>query len=513
MNQVASFEELLIEMPSLERLQRLVGVVQDIFECGAVALLKLEGDALKPIAAKGLVAEALGRKFIISQHPRLNALANSTSALRFPSDSPLPDPYDGLLSSQPGTALPVHDCMGIHLNYHNECWGLLTLDSLTPGTFNSELLTKLERYRLFIEAIIRLCILEDELINIKSAQISFKNNLEHTYEHDLDIVGSSAEIKQILNELEIIAPSDLPVLLMGETGVGKEIFAYFLHSKSNRSHKPLVYVNCAALTDDTAESELFGHIQGAFTGATSNRTGRIESAHLGTVFLDEIGVLSLPIQTKILHLLQTGELERLGSDHSTKVDIRFITATNRNLKEQVIKGEFRADLLHRLSVYPVPIPPLRERKQDITLLTGYFLELNRARLGVRSLRLSDDAEHALLSYPWHGNMRELEHAIRRAALKALSAGAKPDEIITLDSRALDLQLPTKFDTQFLTVDNNQSLFDAVQGMAMKEAVKAFQKELILKELQRQKGSWSATARAFKLDPSNLHKLAVKIGIK
>lgn len=513
MNHLSHFEDLFKEMPSTERLNRLVSSLQDIFQCGAVALLKLEGNALRTIAAKGLVAEALGRKFIISQHPRLNALANSTGALRFPANSPLPDPYDGLLSSQPGTALPVHDCMGIHLCHQKKCWGLLTLDSLESGVFNSETLAQLERYRPFIEAIIRLCIVEDELATIQNAQIHIKSNLEHTFEHDLDIVGSSAEIKRVLKELEIIAPSDLPVLLMGETGVGKEIFAYYLHSKSNRSHKPLIYVNCAALTDETAESELFGHIQGAFTAAGTHRTGKIESAHLGTVFLDEIGVLSLPIQTKLLRLLQTGELERLGSDGSTKVDVRFITATNRNLKEQVIKGEFRADLFHRISVYPIPIPPLRERPQDIPLLTGYFLELNRARLGIRSLRLSDDAEYALLTYPWPGNMRELEHAIRRAAIKTISAGAKQDEIITLDSRALDLQLPNQFASQFLTVDNDHSLFEAVEGMAMKDAVKSFQKALILKELQKNKGSWSATARAFKLDPSNLHKLAVKIGIK
>lgn len=513
MNSLMPFEELFKEMPSLVRLQRLVDVVQETFQSGAVALLKLENDSLKPITAKGLVAEALGRKFTISQHPRLSALMNSSGALRFPLDSPLPDPYDGLIADQPGTALPVHDCMGIQLNLKNKCWGLLTLDSLTPGTFNAQSLEKLERYRPIIEAIIRLSIAEEEMVSLQKDQFNFANNLEHTYEHDLDIVGSSDEIKQILKELEIIAPSELPVLLLGETGVGKDIFAHFLHRKSKRSHNPLIYVNCATLTADTADSELFGHIKGAFSGAVADRKGRIEGAHLGTIFLDEIGLLSLPIQAKILRLLQTGELERLGSNKSIKVDIRFITATNRNLKKLVVKGDFRADLFHRLSVYPIPIPPLRERPQDISLLTGYFLELNRSRLGVRSLRLSEDAETALLSYPWPGNIRELEHAIRRAAVKTLSAGAKPEDIITLDSRSLDLQLPNQFASQFLTVDNDQSLFTAVEGMAMKDAVKSFQKALILKELENNEGSWSATARALKLDPSNLHKLAVKIGLK
>lgn len=513
MKPLSRFDELFNEMPSAERLDGLVGVIQTLFQCGAVALLKCDGDALKPVAAKGLVAETLGRKFIINQHPRLRALANSTGALRFPADSPLPDPYDGLLSSQPGTALPVHDCMGIQLNLQGKCWGLITLDSLSPGTFNADSLTELERHRPVIEALIRLSCIEDTLTTIQNAQVQLKDQIERDHAHELDILGNSAPIKNILNELEVIAPSDLPVLLMGEVGLGKEVFAYFIHNQSKRSQQPLVYVNCTTLTDSNAESELFGHIEGAFAGAHSSRKGRIESAHLGTVFLDEVGALSLPIQAKLLRLLHTGLLERTGSNDSIEVDTRIITATNRNLKEQVLKGDFRADLFHSISVYPVPIPPLRERKQDISLLAGYFLELNRTRLGVRSLRLSEEASEALLSYPWPGNMRELEHAIRRAAIKTISAGAKAEDIITLDSRALDLQLPSQFNSQFLTIDNDQSLFDAVQGMPMKDAVKSFQKALILKELQRNKQSWSATARAFSLDPSNLHKLAVKLGIK
>lgn len=509
MNSIFSFESLFKEMPPTERFERLVDIIQSIFQCGAVALLKFEGSALKPVATKGLVNEVMGRKFIINQHPRLNALTTSPTALRFPLGSPLPDPYDGLLLNQPGTALPVHDCMGMQLRVDDKCWGLLTLDSLMLGAFNSELLEKLEGYRPTIEAVIRFSTLESEIQTLRSAQNRFKNNEPYIDRYDLDVIGNSDKIQQVLKELEAIATSDLPVLILGEAGVRKETFASFLHRKSSRSHQPITYVNCAALTENMIESELFGHVNGAFVGANTDRIGKFEAAHLGTLYLDEVGVLPLSVQATLLQFLQTGELHRLGSNESFKTDIRLITATNRNLKDLVVKGQFRADLFHRLSVYPVPIPPLREREQDIQLITGHFLELNRARLGVRSLRLSADAEAALLAYSWPGNTRELEHAISRAAIKALSAGANPEDIITLESRALDLQLPNQQPTK----QDDYSLFEAVHGLAMKDAVKEFQKVLILKELQQQEGSWSATAKALTLDPSNLHKLAVKIGIK
>ena len=180
-----------------------------------------------------------------------------------------------------------------------------------------------------------------------------------------------------------------------------------------------MHVNCAALPEALAESELFGHVRGAFSGAIAERAGRFEAAEGGTLFLDEVGELPLSIQAKLLRALQNGEIQRLGADRPRKVNVRIIAATNRNLKERVQEGSFRADLYHRLSVYPVPIPPLRERGNDVLLLAGFFLELNRARLGLRSLRLSVAAEDALHRYAWPGNVRELEHVVSRAALKAV----------------------------------------------------------------------------------------------
>lgn len=193
---------------------------------------------------------------------------------------------------------------------------------------------------------------------------------------------------KLLHELDIVADSDLPVLLLGETGVGKELLARRIQRHSTRAQAPMIHVNCAALPESLAESELFGHVKGAFSGAVRDRAGRFEAAHGGILFLDEVGELPLVVQAKLLRALQNGEIQRLGSDTPRQVDVRIIAATNlKDLAAQVRNGQFRADLYHRLSVYPVPIPPLRERGDDILLLAGYFLELNRTqKLGFRSLR-------------------------------------------------------------------------------------------------------------------------------
>jgi Transcriptional regulator containing GAF, AAA-type ATPase, and DNA binding domains len=209
------------------------------------------------------------------------------------------------------------------------------------------------------------------------------------------------------------------VLITGETGVGKELVAMALHQASNRADKPLVSLNCAALPDTLVESELFGHVRGAFTGAHGERRGKFELANGGTLFLDEVGELPLTVQAKLLRVLQSGQLQRLGSDREHRVDVRLIAATNRDLAAEVRTGNYRADFYHRLSVYPLQVPPLRERGRDAVLLAGYFLEQNRSRLGLNSLRLSSEAQAALLAYDWPGNVRELEHLIGRSALKAM----------------------------------------------------------------------------------------------
>lgn len=498
------------EMPVAVRLQRLAGVLRKQFRCGAVALLQLDNDTLQPVATDGLVREALGRRFALYQHPRLAAILSGHGPVCFPQDASLPDPYDGLLEACAGEPLPVHDCMGITLQLEGQPWGVLTLDSLEPGTFTPAAQQALAAMTPIVEAAVRVSALEQERRHLR---------LLHQQDGASDprapvsseIIGHSPAIQQLLHEIDIVAASELPVLLTGETGVGKELFARRLHQRSPRHQKPLIHVNCAALPESLAESELFGHAKGAFSGAGGERPGRVEAANGGTLFLDEVGELPLPVQAKLLRTLQNGEIQRLGEDRPRRVDVRIIAATNRQLQQRVREGQFRADLYHRLSVYPVPIPPLRERGHDILLIAGHFLELNRSRLGLRSLRLSPDAESALLRYAWPGNVRELEHVISRGALKAISRGANRTDIVTLDARLLDLdssQLPSPASAQ-----PAQSPLPSLPAQTLKQATDACQRQLLQQALERHHHNWAAAARELAVDPSNLHKLARRLGLK
>ncbi len=303
------------------------------------------------------------------------------------------------------------------------------------------------------------------------------------------------------------------MLLLGETGVGKELFARRLHRLSQRRDRPLVHVNCAALPETLAESELFGHARGAFSGATSERAGRVEAAQGGTLFLDEVGELPLTLQAKLLRTLQNGEIQRLGSDRPRKVDVRFIAATNRDLRKAVGDGLFRADLYHRLSVYPLPIPPLREHPEDVLPLAGRFLEINRARLGLRSLRLDAHAEQALLAYPWPGNVRELEHVIGRAALRAAGALDDRHHIVTLGLAllGLDAQLPGSATAS--PAAHADELAAAPSNRSLRQATEAAQRDIVRRALREAHDNWAEAARRLDVDPSNLHKLARRLGLK
>lgn len=498
--------DLTAELPSAVRLQRLVRTLREYFHCGAVGLLRLDGDALCPVAVDGLTREALGRRFVVAQHPRLAAILARRETVAFPPDSTLPDPYDGLVDNQVGEPLPVHDCMGISLHVEGSLWGALTLDALTPGTFDARAQDDLQRFTLLVEAAVRLTRLEQDLRRLRLSRSDVVEGGGESREGE--IIGQSPVIRQLLDELAVVADSDLPVLLTGETGVGKELFARHLHQCSRRRRRPLIQVNCAALPESLAESELFGHVKGAFSGAGNARAGRFEAADGGTLFLDEVGELPLAIQAKLLRTLQNGEIQRLGEDTPRYVEVRVVAATNRNLHDSVRAGHFRADLYHRLSVYPVPIPPLRERGSDTLVLAGHFLELNRTRLGLRSLRLSPEAEDALCSYDWPGNVRELEHVISRAAIKALSQGACREDIVTLEPGLLDLPLVMPSAPEVAVVPSRSQPRESLH-----DSVTRTQRQAIRHALDSAEGNWSAAARLLDVDASNLHKLARRLGIK
>ena len=512
MTEALLLADLINEMPSAVRFQRLVQAIRTYFDCGAVGLLKYEGDSLCPVAVNGLARETLGRRFMIAQHPRLSAILASRAPVRFPPGSTLPDPYDGLLDQHLNEPLPVHDCMGISLFLDGKLWGALTLDALNDEVFGAKARDNLAQLALVIEVVVRVSQLEEENRSLRSGRISQAMPASAVQAGEVDIIGQSAQLQSLLHELDIVAESDLPVLLLGETGVGKELFARRLHRTSRRANAPLVQVNCAALPESLAESELFGHVKGAFSGAVVGRAGRIEAADGGTLFLDEVGELPLTVQAKLLRTLQNGEIQRLGADQPHKVNVRIVAATNRQLPERVREGHFRADLYHRLSVYPVQIPPLRERGNDILLLAGSFLEINRTRLGVRSLRLSPRAELALCTYTWPGNVRELEHVISRAALRAVSRGADRAEMLTLEPEHFDLDLQH---SKPVSEANPSDAADQARldNLPLKTALDVFQRQLIRQTLSNCNGNWASAARALELDPSNLHKLARRLGLK
>ncbi|MCA9095522.1 MAG: sigma-54-dependent Fis family transcriptional regulator, partial [Planctomycetaceae bacterium] len=242
-----------------------------------------------------------------------------------------------------------------------------------------------------------------------------------------EIVGESDGIWKVLRSIDMVAPTDSTVLILGETGTGKELVARAIHTNSKRHNGPFVRVNCAALPEALLESELFGHEHGAFTGAIRQRTGRFELADGGTIFLDEIGEMPLPAQSRLLRILQEQELERVGSSQTIRVDTRVLAATNRNLLDMVDDGTFREDLYYRLNVFPIQVPALRERKEDIPTLVRFFLKKLAERLGRKIESVPSDVIAALQDYNWPGNVRELENIVERAMILS------PDDTLLLPS--------------------------------------------------------------------------------
>ncbi len=258
---------------------------------------------------------------------------------------------------------------------------------------------------------------EKKIHSLKAETEYLKEELKLLNEFD-EIIGQSRPVMDLLKEISLVAGTDSTVLISGETGTGKELAARAIHKAGSRKNKPLIKVNCAAIPSSLIESEFFGHVSGAFTGATKRRMGRFELADGGTIFLDEIGELHLDMQSKLLRILQDGEFEPVGSSDTKKVDVRVIAASNRNLSEEIKEGKFREDLFYRLNVYPIQIPPLRERGNDIIRLANEFIVKFSKKFGVDPPKLSAAAKQKLISYSWPGNIRELQNIIERAVITA-----------------------------------------------------------------------------------------------
>jgi len=305
------------------------------------------------------------------------------------------------------------------------------------------------------------------------------------------LIGNSPKIDLLKEQINMAAQSNSRVLIMGESGSGKELVARLLHENSKSVGNPFIEVNCAAIPHELIESELFGHEKGSFTGAFESKKGKFELANGGTLFLDEVGDMSLSAQSKVLRIIETQEFQRVGGSKNIKVDVRIITATNKDLKEEVKKGNFREDLLYRLNVIPIVVPPLRERKEDIPALVEHFLESFAAEYGKKQKKIAPDALKMLEAYDWPGNIRELRNVIERLVIMT------PSDTIT--SKNLIIAEPTRQ--------------DYLAYKTLKEARDAFEKDFITKRLEENNWNVSKTAEILQTERSNLHKKIKAYNIK
>jgi len=498
--------DLSLSLPKKAHYKRLMQAVNEVMPCDAVALLELEGDELVPVAIDGLSPEVLEMRFDPNQHPRLKAILSSQKPIRFDADSSYPDPYDGLLAMDPRRTLDVHDCMGCCLYVEESLVGVLTLDALQVGAFHDVDDITIATIAALAAATIRNAKLIARLEQQNEQSLCLANELvkEARDAKCSSFIGESA------NMLELKSESELTVLITGETGVGKEVVARTVHAESLRKHQTLVQINCAALSESIIESELFGHAKGAFTGANKERIGKFELANHGTLFFDEVGELSLNAQAKLLRALQEGEIQRVGLDKNIYVDVRIIAATNRDLSKEVEQGRFREDLYHRLSVFPLHIPALRERIDDIPQLGSFILNNIKGKLGSNSVRIGKSTMHLLMQYDWPGNVRELQHVLMRAALRAAAGTSDNKGIIEPEHLGLEIthtsNIQQPLTTQLMTsnIDTDNKPFN--------EVVADFQRQVISKALAKHGNTWAKAARELQLDRANLHRLAKRLGI-
>ena len=332
-----------------------------------------------------------------------------------------------------------------------------------------------------------------ELINLEEENKLLKQKISQDYE----LTGNSAPILELKEMISIVAPTNAWILIMGENGTGKELVARSIHKLSKRAYKPFVEVNCAAIPEDLIESELFGHEKGSFTGATEKKRGKFDLAHEGTIFLDEVADMSLKAQAKILRILQEKKFERVGGNTFIPTDVRVLAATNKDLELEMEAGRFRQDLYYRLNVIPLRVPPLRERKEDIPVLTNWFLREFSLKECEEGKTIADDALTKLIEHDWPGNVRELKNFIERLVIMV------PQDVIT----ANDIPLLT---------EENHEIPEAALPLFASESFRTakidFEKEYIIKKLKEFDGNISRTAEAIGIERSNLHRKIKRYGL-
>jgi two-component system, NtrC family, nitrogen regulation response regulator NtrX len=332
---------------------------------------------------------------------------------------------------------------------------------------------------------------------VKLARLEDENKRLRQRAGKQELIWKSAAMQSVMAKVERVAASETRVAILGETGAGKELIARTLHEKSPRHNGPFVTLNCAAVPAELIESELFGHEKGAFTGAATRHAGKFEQAHGGTLFLDEIGDMPALMQAKLLRVLEQKEVERIGGDRPLTVDVRVIVATHRNLDELVRKGEFRQDLYHRVFVFPILLPPLRDRREDIPLLVDFFAQAVAEQNDWKPREIEPEAYAELERYSWPGNVRELRNVVERLLLLA-------DDRV--DAATARLALPMDSSVPALPADS-------ADGRALSERMDAYEREIILAELRKHNYKMTDTARALGLERSHLYKKCQQLGIE
>lgn len=344
------------------------------------------------------------------------------------------------------------------------------------------------------------------LVTIKNAidkqNLQAENEyLSHELQENFRMIGKSRAMHNILDDIKSVASTEAKVLIYGETGTGKELIAWALHHNSNRKGKPYIKLNCASIPSELLESELFGHTKGAYTGAYTDHKGKFQMADGGTLFLDEIGDMDLNLQAKMLRALQEGEIEVIGERESRKVDVRIVSATNKNLEFLVQEGKFREDLYHRLNVVRISVPPLRERQEDILPLAYHFLKQNNEKYNRQVLTIHQQAESYLLNYSWPGNVRELQNVMEKLVIFAKS------NKVTLNDIPKAFDTTKNFKTPFSVSEDDNHILE------LKEAVDKFKKQYIIHVLQKMNWRKNETAQALGIDRTNLFRKIKTLGLE
>ena len=502
--------DLTASLAAADRYTRVIDAVRRVIPCDAACLLRVEGPYLTPVAAFGLSAEAAARRYDRRVEPRLDVILRSAEPVRFPPDSPLADPFDGDIVGAMHAHDRVHACLGCALTDGGEVVGALTADALEPHSFDHLDPQVLAILGALAGAALRTTGLIEALERQRDHRGRVARELQRSAaSRDGELIGASAAMAALRQEIALVAGSDLAVLVTGETGVGKELVARRIHDASPRADEALIHVNCAALPITIAESELFGHVAGAFTGASRDRAGKFEVADGGTLFLDEIGELPLELQPKLLRALQQGEIQRVGSDRVHRVNVRVIAATNRDLEAEIARGRFRADLYHRLAVFPLRVPPLRDRADDIPHLAAHFADESARRLGLTRVRISAAAKALLQAADWPGNVRELENVVSRAVLRAAGASRPPDGVVTIEPAHVDVVAGAGP----APVGASSPVPAAMTEAPLRDQLEAFERQAILDAVVRHGGNWAAAARSLGMHRSNLHHRATRLGLR